>query len=369
MDEQEPVRERAAGAERDRAAGIGNAAELDRADRAYRRSILLRNAIVIAFCCALFALAVLVGANTGHSPMSPGDVMRTLLGGGSAKENLILFEFRLPRVLIAAMVGAALALSGCIIQGVVRNPLADPGLLGINAGASLVVIVYLLVAGTVSFAATVSLAVLAFVGALAAAGIVYAVAYKRGEGVSPMRLVLVGVGVQAGITALTTLLSVRLDETQFTFVATFQAGSVWGSTMAQAAAMAPLLIVLACYACSRARTLDAFCLGEDVANALGVAVERQRMRLLLAAVALAATAVAAGGSIGFVGLIAPHLSRRLVGPGHRILLPVCALVGAALVCAADTLGRVIMPSGEIPAGVAVAVIGAPYFLYLLAKMR
>lgn len=336
---------------------------------AWRRRRLARNALITAACCALLAASLVIGANTGYSPLSLDDVLRTLGGGGTAKEQLVLFEFRLPRILIAALIGAALALSGCIIQAVTRNPLADPGLLGINAGASLVVILCLIAASTASAALAAALPLLAFGGAFAAAGIVYAVSYKRGEGTTPLRLVLVGIAVQAGITALTTLLSVRLDESQYTFVATFQAGSVWGSTMGQVLAMVPWLAVLAAYALSKARTLDVLSLGDQTAAGLGAAVERDRLRLLVAAVGLAAVSVAEGGSIGFVGLIAPHVARRLVGPGHRTLIPICALVGAVLVCAADTAARVVIQPDEVPAGVMAAILGAPYFLYLLAKAR
>jgi iron complex transport system permease protein len=172
-----------------------------------------------------------------------------------------------------------------------------------------------------------------------------------------------------GISALTTLLVVKLDEDQFDFVATWQAGSIWGSNWHFVLALLPWLLLLIPYVLYKARVLDVLNMGDEVAYSLGTSVEKERRGLLAASVALAAPCVAVSGSISFVGLIAPHLARRLVGPKHAILLPTCALTGAVLVSVADTIARVIVQPSEIPTGIMVAIIGAPYFLYLLAKSR
>lgn len=165
------------------------------------------------------------------------------------------------------------------------------------------------------------------------------------------------------------MLVVKLDETQFDFVATWQAGSIWGSNWKFVLALLPWLLLLIPYVLSKSRALDVLSLGDDIAYGLGASVEKERRRLLVSAVALAASCVAVSGSISFVGLIAPHLARRLVGPRHRILLPVCALAGAVLVSVSDTVARVIAQPFEIPTGIMVAIIGAPYFLYLLVKNK
>lgn len=335
----------------------------------YKRKTALRNLTVVLVCAALLVLSFVISMNTGYSKLAPEDTLRTLFGGGTAKENLILFRFRLPRIVVSMLVGAGLSLSGCIIQGVARNPLADPGLLGINAGAGLTVILYVLFFGTASFASVLSLPFLALAGAGVTAVLIYTLAFKKGEGIAPLRLILTGIAVQAGISALTTVLVVRLDETQYSTVATWQAGSIWGSTWNYVLALLPWLALLLPYVLFKARTLDVLNLGDDAACSLGAPVERERRRLLAAAVALAASCVAVSGSISFVGLIAPHLARRLVGPRHAILLPVCALTGAVLVSAADTIARVIVQPAEIPVGIMVAILGAPYFLYLLGKSR
>lgn len=335
----------------------------------YKRKTALRNVAVVLIFLVLLILSFIVSMNTGYSKLSPLDTLRTLFGGGSSKENLILFGFRLPRIVISMLVGAGLALSGCIIQGVSRNALADPGLLGINAGAGLTVILFVLFFGSQSYLSVFTLPFLALLGGGLAAILIYALAYKREGGLAPIRLILTGVAMQAGLSALTTVLVVKLDETQFDFVATWQAGSIWGSNWKFVLALLPWLLLLIPYVLSKSRALDVLSLGDDIAYGLGASVEKERRRLLVSAVALAASCVAVSGSISFVGLIAPHLARRLVGPRHRILLPVCALAGAVLVSVSDTVARVIAQPFEIPTGIMVAIIGAPYFLYLLVKNK
>lgn len=338
-------------------------------NEAHKHKVAIRNTVIVAVFVALLIISFIVSMNTGYTKLSPLDTLRTLFGGGTAKENLILFDFRLPRIIISIMVGAGLALSGCIIQGISKNALADPGLLGINAGAGLMVILYVMFFGAKSFMSVFTLPFLALAGAGVTAVVIYTLAYKKDEGIAPMRLILTGVAIQAGISAFTTLLVVKLDETQFDFVATWQAGSIWGSNWRFVLALLPWLLLLIPYVMYKARVLDVLNMGDDVAYSLGASVERERRWLLASAVALAASCVAVSGSISFVGLIAPHLARRLVGPKHVILLPTCALTGAVLVSAADTIARVIVQPSEIPTGIMVAIIGAPYFLYLLANSR
>lgn len=338
-------------------------------NEAYKRKVAVRNTAILIGCAAVLVLSFIISMNTGYTRLSPLDTLRTLFGGGTAKENLILFDFRLPRIVISVLVGMGLSLSGCIIQGVSKNALADPGLLGINAGAGLMVILYVMFFGTQSFLSVFTLPFLALAGAGITAIAIYALSFKKSEGIAPMRLILTGVAIQAGISALTTLLVVKLDEDQFDFVATWQAGSIWGSNWRFVLALLPWLLLLIPYVLYKARVLDVLNMGDDVAYGLGTSVERERRALLAAAVALAASCVAVSGSISFVGLIAPHLARRLVGPKHTILLPTCALTGAVLVSAADSVARVIVQPAEIPTGIMVAIIGAPYFLYLLAKSR
>ncbi|MNB73255.1 Iron-uptake system permease protein FeuC [compost metagenome] len=328
---------------------------------------LRRGLIVLAVLAVLLLLSIIVSLNTGHMKLAPLDTLRTLVGGGTDKERLVLFQFRLPRIVLSVMVGAGLALSGCLIQGVSRNALADPGLLGINAGAGLVVLLYLMLGGATTLLSIFTLPFLALAGGSATAALIYMLAYKYGEGISTFRLIVTGVALQAGIGSAMTVLVLKLDESEFDFLALWQAGSIWGSNWHYVLALLPWLLAVIPYVMLKARSLDVLNLGDDRAGGLGLSVERERRKLLAAAVALAASCMSVSGSISFVGLIAPHLARRLVGGRHALLLPASLLAGALLVSVADMVGRVFMHPDEIPTGLVVAVIGAPYFLYLLTK--
>ena len=305
--------------------------------------------------------------NTGFTKLSPFDVLRTLFGGGTPKQELILFEFRLPRIVIAILIGAGLALSGCILQGVSRNALADPGILGINAGAGLMVMLFVSFFPTTTAAPIFLLPLLALVGACLAAFLIYILSYKKGEGILPTRMLLTGIGVAAGISSAMIVLTLRLSPEKYQFVATWLAGSIWGSNWKFVMALLPFIVVFVPLVLAKARVLNILNLGDQTASGLGASVERERIVLLAAAAILAGACVSVSGGIGFVGLIGPHLARRLVGPKHQFLLPASALVGSLLVLVADTLGRVILQPSEIPAGILVAILGAPYFLYLLSR--
>ncbi|MGG1520070.1 iron ABC transporter permease [Paenibacillus oryzisoli] len=328
-----------------------------------------RAVTVMSILAIVIALIFIWSMNTGVIRLSPGDMLRTLFGGGTDKQHLILFEFRLPRIVISILVGAGLAVSGTILQGVSRNALADPGILGINAGAGLAVIL------TVSFyknnlaGPLFLMPIIAMAGAGLAAILIYSMSYVRGEGISSSRLILVGIGVSAGIAALMVVLSIRLDPNDFQFVSIWLAGSIWGTNWKFVLALLPWLIILLPYVMYKANVLNVLNLGENTSLGLGVALERERRWLLAAAVALAGACVAVGGGIGFVGLIGPHLARRLVGPKHQYLLPASALTGGLILILADTLARWVFQPTEIPTGLVAAVIGAPYFLYLLARAR
>lgn len=317
----------------------------------------------------LILITFIISMNTGVIRLSPLDIFYTLIGQGTDRQELILFEFRLPRIIISVLVGAGLATAGAILQGVTRNGLADPGILGINAGAGLAVVLYISFypvdkAGTVYL-----LPLIALLGAGGTAALIYTLAMKKGEGISPIRLVLTGIAVAAGISAAMLVLTIRLDPRNFQFVAIWLAGNIWGTTWKYVIALLPWVLLLLPYAYLKARMLNVMTLNEQLSIGLGASIQRERLTLLATAVGLAGSCVAVGGGIGFVGLIGPHLARRLVGPQHQYMLPVSALVGGLLVIAADLLARSVMQPTEIPTGIVVSVIGAPYFLYLLAKTK
>ncbi|OUM86091.1 MAG: iron ABC transporter permease [Bacillus thermozeamaize] len=328
-----------------------------------------RAAVVLSALAVLIVVMFVISMNTGYIRLAPLDVVKTLVGAGTEKQELILFEFRLPRIVIAVLVGAGLAVSGCILQGLSRNALADPGILGINAGAGLMVILFISFYPVNEAAPVFFLPFCALLGAGLTAALIYVLAFNKHEGLQPTRLTLTGVAVAAGISAAMIVLSIKLDPDRYQFVATWLAGSIWGTDWKFVLALLPWLLVLLPFVFYKAGVLNVLNLGDHVATGLGAPIEKERFGLLAAAVGLAASCVAVSGGIGFVGLIAPHLARRLVGPKHQYLLPASALTGGLLMIVADTVGRSLLQPSEIPTGIVVAVIGAPYFLYLLAKTK
>ncbi|MGG4460833.1 iron ABC transporter permease [Brevibacillus sp. HB1.2] len=324
---------------------------------------------VMTILAILIFIAFIISMNTGYIRLSPSDLLLTLIGSGTDKQSLILFEFRLPRIVISLLIGAGLAVSGCIIQGISRNALAEPGILGINAGAGLMVMLFISFYPSTSAAPVFLLPVLALLGASVTAALIFVLSYKRHKGLSPTRIVLTGIAVAAGMSAAMIVLTLKLSPDKYQFVATWLAGSIWGTNWKFVLSLLPWIAILIPYVFYKARVMNVLNLGEELAKGLGAPVAKEQLKLLAAAVGLAASCVAVSGGIGFVGLIGPHLARRLVGPKHEMLLPTSALAGALLVIVADTIGRWIMQPSEIPTGIVVAVIGAPYFLYLLARSK
>ncbi|ADY27700.1 ABC-type transporter, integral membrane subunit (plasmid) [Deinococcus proteolyticus MRP] len=315
---------------------------------------------------AFFALGV------GAVPTPPADLWAALSGQPGETADLtrrLVFDLRLPRVVAALLGGAMFAVSGTILQAVVRNPLASPDLVGVGAGAGLAVILLLLV---LPDAPGWLLPWGAFLGAWGAFLLVLALAHSGGAGggarLPPVRLALLGVAVGAACGALGQLALLRAPDHVGGALA-FLAGTVYGADWARAGRALPWALTLLPAAWLLGRRLDLLALGEDTALALGHRVTMGRYGALLVAVGLAAAAVTACGVLGFVGLVAPHLARLLAGNLHGRTLPVSALLGAALVLAADTLGRILSPPLEVPAGLITTLLGAPYFLYLLRRGR
>jgi ferric citrate transport system permease protein len=279
----------------------------------------------------------------------------------SADQTHIINQFLLPRVLLCWLVGIGLAVAGGVMQGVVRNPLAAPDVIGVTKGAGAGAMLALLAFPDLPVSI---LPVAAFVGGLGAALVVYIFAYRRGT--SPARLALVGVAVSAACESIIRYLLVR-NPLDVNTALSWLTGSFFGRSMTEVEQFAPWAIVLVPLVLIYARRLDTLGLGDDLATGLGEPVERTRRITLLLSVALASAAVAVAGTIGFVGLIAPHAARRLVGGKHLALLPTAAALGALLLVLADAVGRGALQPLDIPVGLITALIGGPYFLYLLTK--
>ncbi|MCM2676911.1 FecCD family ABC transporter permease [Alkalicoccobacillus plakortidis] len=321
--------------------------------------------ILILAIIGMFFLSL----NLGLIRISPVDVLRTLVGAGTEKDALVLFQFRLPRMVIALLIGAGLAVSGAILQGVSQNGLADPGILGINAGAGFAVVMFIFFfQGSLTGLGTISIFVMPFfalLGACLAAFLIYILAWKKG--ITPVRLILVGIGINAAFGAALIVFQLKMNPRDFMQATIWLAGSIWGTNWKFVLATLPWILILLPITIYKARFLNVLNLGDQVATNLGTRVEKERRILLFLSVALAGACVAVGGGIAFLGLVAPHIARRLVGPRHQVLIPTSALVGALLLLVADMLGRNVLQPSEIPVGLVVAMLGAPYFLYLLMK--
>ncbi|KHL93737.1 iron ABC transporter permease [Paenibacillus sp. IHB B 3415] len=323
--------------------------------------------LVVSLLMLLILATIVIGIGIGSSPVSYGRLIPTILGHGSFEDNFVLFSIRLPRILITLLAGMALALSGAILQGITRNELADPGIIGINAGAGVGVTVFFIFASIDAGSFVYMIPLAAFAGALVTAVLIYAFSYTRTDGVQPIRLVITGVGFSMALSGVMIVLISSVDRTKVDFISKWLAGNVWGTDWPFVLALLPWLIILVPYVLYKSRTLNLLALNEPTAIGAGVAVSRDRALLMLAAVALAASAVSMTGGIAFVGLMAPHIARALVGARHQQFVPVSILIGGWLLLLADTIGRNLTQPDGIAAGIMVAFIGAPYFLYLLLK--
>lgn len=310
----------------------------------------------------VLVLSITVGAR----PIALDDIWNALTAFDSTQTNhKIILDLRLPRTLVGLLVGAALGLSGAILQGATRNPLADPGILGINAGATLCVVLGISVFGITQLSGYVWLA---FLGAGAAMLVVYLVASLGREGATPVKLALAGAAVTAALTSVTSAILITnvetLDQIRF-----WQVGALTGRTTDILMQVAPFILAGIVLALLTSRILDGLALGDDVARGLGLKVQRGRAMVGFAAVILAGAATAAAGPIAFVGLTVPHLARAFTGPNYRWILPYSMLLAPILLLGADIIGRVIVPPGELQVGIVTAALGAPFFIALVRRRK
>jgi iron complex transport system permease protein len=272
-------------------------------------------------------------------------------------------EARLDRTVLGLAVGAALGLAGALMQGLTRNPLADPGILGVNAGATFAMVVGMTAFGAAEMGQFLPLA---FVGAALAAAVVHGIASLGRDGATPMKLAITGAALSAGLASWTTGLLLADRKTMETF-RFWQVGTVAGRGTDVLVTGLPFLVVGVVLALAGARLLDTLALGDDLARGLGRRTTRDRLVIAVAIVLLAGTATALAGPIAFVGLVVPHVVRAFVGPDHRRLLPFSMLAGAVLVVVADTVGRIVLPPAEVQVGIMAAVVGVPVFIALIRR--
>jgi len=343
-------------------------------DRRGRASLVL--ALLVLLLVVVAATSLMVGPSglaTGEVLAMLGDAARGRFDAIGTTNHIILFEIRAPRTLLGALTGAALAMAGAMLQGLFRNPLADPGLVGVSSGAALgAVLVIVLgsallapITGALSLGA---LPIAAFCGGFATTLLLYAIATRRGR-TSVGTMLLAGIAIGALTGAVTSYLVFRSDDLQLRELTFWTMGSVGGATWIKIAVAAPPILAVLALTPFIARGLDALVLGESEARHLGIDTERLKTVIIFAVALAVGAAVAFAGVIGFVGIIVPHVLRLAIGPEHRTLLPASAVLGAALLIAADMFCRVVVAPAELPIGIATAILGAPFFLSILLRKR
>lgn len=326
----------------------------------------------------LLAIAILISLLIGASDASLSRLVAALAGGGpldavAARDKLVFFDIRLPRVLLGILIGAGLAVSGVVMQGLFRNPLADPGLVGVSSGASLGAVLIIVLGGTVlapvlAFTGIYTLQIAAFFGGLLTTVILYKVATSSGETqIATMLLAGIAIGALAGaVMGVMIFIASDAQLRDFTF---WSMGSLAGANWQKVAASGPLILAAIIGCLFLAPGLNALTLGEATAAHLGIPVERLKKLAIVAVAAATGAAVAVSGGIGFVGIVVPHLLRLVIGPDHKYLLPASALLGGAFLLFADAIARTLVAPAELPIGIVTATVGGPFFLFILLNRR
>ncbi len=326
--------------------------------------------IVVAVLTLLVVIACLISLGWGSYSISVGDVINTLFGNGTKMQNVAVFNIRLPRLLVGLFVGVALSTAGAILQTVTKNDLADTGIIGINAGAAVAAVLFIKYQTTNYYSELGSLSIfvlpfMAIVGASLTAFMMYMLSSRNG--IKPKRLLLIGIGLNAGLNAFISFVTFRGGVGDYNRVLTWTSGSLWGSGWSYVKVIVPIVTIMFIVVLLNYKKLDVLNLSDESTLALGLNSDKERKKFLTYAVILAGTATAFAGNISFLGLIAPHMARKLVGPFHKYYVTVSAMISVIIIVIADAVSRNLFSPLEIPAGITVSIFGVPYFIYLMMK--
>ncbi len=334
--------------------------------------------LVIAGLVLVSAAAFLFSITTGASNASVIDVIAGMLGGSaestlSMRDRIVIFDIRLPRAVLGFLIGGGLAVSGAVMQGLFRNPLADPGLIGVSAGSSLGAVAMIVLGGgvlapVVHLFGIFALPVAAFIGGLATTILLYKIATRHGQ-TSIATMLLAGIALGSLALAATGILIYMADDKQLRDLTFWSMGSLAGSTWGKVAGAGPIIVLSLLPLPFMARGLNALTLGEAAAFHMGIAVQRLKNIAIVSVAAAVGASVAVSGGIGFVGIVVPHILRMVIGPDHRFLLPASALLGGSLLVTADVVARTIVSPAELPIGILTAGVGGPFFLWMLLRQR
>ena len=326
--------------------------------------------IVLAILLILLVISFAISLCWGTYRVSVGEVIKTLLGRGTKLQNTAILSIRLPRLLVGMCVAIALSTAGAILQTITKNDLADTGIIGINAGAAVAAVLFITYqTGTYySELGALSIFVLPFM-AIIGAGITSFIIYMLSsrKGIKPKRLLLIGIGLNAGLNALISFVTFRGGVGDYNRVLTWTSGSLWGSGWSYVKVIMPIVLLMFIVVFLNHKKLDVLNLSDEIAISLGLNLEKERKKFLSFAVILAGTATAFAGNIGFLGLIAPHIARKLVGSYHKNFVTVSAVISVIIILVADAVSRNLFSPIEIPVGITVSIFGVPYFIYLMMK--
>ncbi|HIY58900.1 MAG TPA: iron ABC transporter permease [Candidatus Tetragenococcus pullicola] len=312
----------------------------------------------------LFFMGFLASLAIGRNNLTIKELIAALLRQGTTAQQLIVYDFRMPRLFVSIFAGAGLAVSGYLFQTITHNDLADPGILGINSGAGLLVLLYL---GFFSNQQTTGfLPIIACLGSFIAAILVY-ICGKQRQRFDSNRLLLAGVAVNAGISAITLLATVQISTDSYRFVTAWLSGTIWGTTWKHVGMLAPGIFVILPFILLQGKHLEVIELGDEEAIGLGVPLRKKQIFFLCCAIILAAISVSVAGSISFIGLIAPHIAKGILQRKNNQAILMTAMIGTLILLYSDVLGRILLPNGEMAAGIIVSIIGAPYFIFQLLK--
>lgn len=323
---------------------------------------------LLAGLTCLLVLIFAIGCTMGPYALSLSEVIQTLRGNGTWQSDLVMFEYRLPRLSLAVLVGAGMGFSGVMMQCLLHNDLASPGTLGVADGSSLFVTFYIAVLAKKADQ-PVLLPILALAGGILSACVIFLLGTKRDRPISSIRLIMTGVAMGACYSAIGTFVMYILDETQLEFLQRWQSGELWGAQWDYILILTVWLAGFGLFAMLQARVLNVIAMGYDLAAGLGVQVKKSFVLLSFIAIAISSASVAFGGNFFFLGLIGPHIARRLAGPDTRYLLPTAGVVSAIIIVLANVLVENVAWLINIPTGILISVLSVPYFLYLLLHTR
>ena len=328
--------------------------------------------VALTVLLILLILSFIVTLCWGTYKISVGEVINTLLGNGTKLQNTAVLSIRLPRLLVGTFVAIALSTAGSILQTVTKNDLADTGIIGINAGAAVAAVIFITYQ-TANYYSELGqfsifiLPIMAIIGAGLTSLMIYMLSSRNG--IKPKRLLLIGIGLNAGLNAFITFFTFRGGVGDYNRVLVWTSGSLWGSGWSYVKVIIPIVALMFILVLLNHKKLDVLNLSDELALSLGLNLEKERKRFFSFAVILAGTATAFAGNIGFLGLISPHIARKLVGPYHKNFVVISAMISVIIILLADAVSRNLFSPIEIPVGITVSIFGVPYFIYLMMKEK